>query len=251
MSMFDDAVQAIRMGDREEGRRLLEEVLETDENNQEVWLWLTAVVDTDEDREVCLENVLALNPNNALAKRSLDALRAGNFNAGDIIRSAIQEEQREEEGPEGASFIDEFRMADELDEGEDDELIMPSTMSKTKKSSKPAAKKKGSGFKLNPRLIVLAVLVLLIICALGGVAVYNLVGGVNEPSGEQVEPEVPAGGGENPPATEPAAIETPAETPTEASTPTKTPLELPTAKPTDAPTPTSTPVVLPTVGGSQ
>jgi hypothetical protein len=249
--MFDDAIQAIRMGNKEEGRRLLEEVLETDENNQEIWLWLTAVVDTDEDREVCLENVLALDPNNALAKRSLDALKAGNFNAGDIIRRVIQVEQREEEEEEGASFIDEFRMADELDEDEADELIMPSTMAKTKKSSKPAAKKKGIGFKLNPRLIVLAVLVLLIICALGGVAVYNLMGGGNEPSGGQVEPETPAGGGEVQPATEPAAIETPAETPTEISTPTRPSLELPTAKPTDAPTPTSTSVVLPTVGGSQ
>ncbi|MBE7552066.1 MAG: hypothetical protein HS126_13435 [Anaerolineales bacterium] len=248
MSMLDDAIQAIRMGDKEEGRRLLEEMLETDEGNENVWLWLTAVVDTDEDREVCLENVLALNPNNSTAQRSMAALKAGNFNPGDIVRSALEEE--EEEPETGATFLDEFHRAGE--DEEDEELVMPSTMAKSKgKSSKQAAKKKGGGFKLNPRLIVLAVLVLLIICALGGVAVYNLMGGGLEPSSGQTTPEAPAGGGEVQPTAEPAATDTPAAPPTATPLPTKPLLELPTPKPTDLPTPTSTPVVLPTVGGSQ
>ncbi|MCL4297894.1 MAG: hypothetical protein KJ077_19280 [Anaerolineae bacterium] len=247
MSMLDDAIQAIRMGDKEEGRRLLEEMLETDEGNENVWLWLTAVVDTDEDREVCLENVLALNPNNSVAQQSIAALRAGNFNPGDIVRSALEEE--EEEPETGTTFLDEFRRAGEEDE--DEELVLPSTMAKSKgKSSKQAAKKKGGGFKLNPRLIVLAVLVLLIICALGGVAVYNLMGGGLEPASGQTTPEATVGGGEVQPTAEPAATDTPVAPPTNTPLPTKPPLELPTPKPTDLPTPTSTPVVLPTVGGS-
>jgi hypothetical protein len=181
MSMLDDAIQAIRMGDKEEGRRLLEELLETDEGNEDVWLWLTLVVDSDEDREVCLENVLALNPNHAIAQRSLNALRAGNFNPADIARSTLVEDEEEEEPATGATFLDEFRRMDEEPEDEEEEeLVLPSTMAKSKskgKSTKQAAKKKGGGFKLNPRLIVLAVLVLLIICALGGMAAYNLIGG--------------------------------------------------------------------------
>jgi hypothetical protein len=244
--MLDDAIQAIRMGDKEEGRRLLEEMLETDEGNENVWLWLTAVVDTDEDREVCLENVLALNPNNPIAQRSVAALKAGNFNPGDIVRSALEEE--EEEPETGATFLDEFHRASEEEEDEDDDLVMPSTMAKSKgKSSKQAAKKKG-GFKLNPRLIVLAVLVLLVICALGGVAAYNLMSGGLEPASGQTTPEAPAGG-EVQPTVAPAASDTPVAPPTNTPVPTKPPLELPTAKPTDLPTPTSTPVVLPTVGG--
>lgn len=251
MSMLDDAIQAIRMGDKEEGRRLLEEMLETDESNEDIWLWLTAVVETDEDREVCLENVLALNPNNTIAQQSIAALKAGRFNPGDIVRSAIEEEEEEEEA--GATFLDEFRRADEDEEDDDGELVLPSTMakSKTKAKSAKAAKKPGGGFKLNPRLIVLAVLVLLIICALGGVAAYNLMSGGVEPSSGQTTPETPAGGGEVQPTAEPAATDTPAVPPTDTPVPTKPLLELPTAKPTDAPTPTSTPVVLPTVGGSQ
>lgn len=251
MSMLDDAIQAIRMGDKEEGRRLLEEMLETDESNEDIWLWLTAVVESDEDREVCLENVLALNPNNSIAQQSLAALKAGRFNPGDIVRSAIEEE--EDESEEGATFLDEFRRAGEDEEDEDGELVMPSTMAKSKSKGKSAkgAKKQGSGFKLNPRLIVLAVLVLLIICALGGVAAYNLMSGGTEPSSGQAGPETPAGGGEVQPTAVPAATDTLAVPPTNTPLPTKPPLELPTAKPTDLPTPTSTPVVLPTVGGSQ
>jgi hypothetical protein len=249
--MLDDAIQAIRMGDKEEGRRLLEELLETDESNEDVWLWLTTVVDSNEDREVCLENVLALNPNHAIAQRSLNALRAGNFNPTDITRSAITIEEEEEEPAAGATFLDEFRRLDEFDEDEtgdeNDELVMPSTMAKSKPSKK-AAKKKG-GFKLNPRLILLAVLVLLIICALGGVAVYNLVGdGEVAPSGGEAGPETPGGGGEVQPTAEPAATDTPAAPPTDTPAPTRPALELPTPKPTDLPTPTATPVVLPTVG---
>ena len=76
MSMLDDAIQAIRTGNPEEGRRLLEEILEVEENNEQVWLWLTAVVDNDEDREVCLENVLALDPNNVIAQKG-DGPEAG------------------------------------------------------------------------------------------------------------------------------------------------------------------------------
>jgi hypothetical protein len=245
MSTLDDAIQAIRMGDREEGRRLLEESLEADEGNEEIWLWLTAVVDTDEDREVCLENVLALNPNHRVAQKSLEDLRSGNFNARDIMQGAIVEEEEEESGS-GATFLDEFRRSSEYDEDEDEQLVMPSTMAKSK--SKGAAKKKGAGLKLNPRLIVLAVVVVLIICALASLATYNLIGGGVEPTDGQAGQETPApGGGEvQPAATEPIPGEPSAEPPTPTPAPTNTPFQLPTPKPTDLPTPTATPVVAPT-----
>ena len=115
---------------------------------------------------------------------------------------------------------------------------------------KKAAKKKGLGLKLNPRLVILAVLVLLIICALGGVAVYNLMGG-GAPSGGQTLQETPTGGGEAQPTTEPAASTEAPASPTDTPTPTKEPFQLPTPKPTDLPTPTATSVVLPTVVGAQ
>jgi hypothetical protein len=37
-------------------------------------LWLSGVVDTNEDKRICLENVLVLNPGSLAAKRGLEKL---------------------------------------------------------------------------------------------------------------------------------------------------------------------------------
>ncbi|MFN8455585.1 MAG: hypothetical protein U0401_13115 [Anaerolineae bacterium] len=147
MATLDDAIEAIRMGDREEGRQILEGLLESDEGNEQIWLWLSTVVDGDEDREVCLENVLAINSANGIAQRGLDALRAGRFNPRDLMSEALGGVE-EEEPATGPTFIDEFRRATGDDDGDDDELVMPSTMAKVTlkdKRSKPL-KSKGGGF---------------------------------------------------------------------------------------------------------
>ncbi len=253
MATLDDAVEAIRMGDREEGRQILEGLLENDEGNEQVWLWLSTVVDSDEDREVCLENVLALNAANGIAQRGLEALRAGRFNPRDIMSEALGGVE-EEEPASGSSFIDEFKRATEPGD-EDDELVMPSTMAKAQaKAGAKGSKKQAGGFKLNVRLIILAVLALLIVCALAGVAAYNLFLGGGDttvaPSGGQPPAAQTPTGGETAPAAPPTQAPTavPAE-PTQPPPPTATPkpkLELPTPKPTDAPTPTATQVVAPT-----
>ena len=77
MPTLDDAITVIRTGNTERGREILEEILETDESNEEVWLWLSSVVDSDEDREICLENVLAINPANIVAQRGSGRIRRG------------------------------------------------------------------------------------------------------------------------------------------------------------------------------
>jgi hypothetical protein len=246
MSTLDDAIQAIRMGDKDEGRQILEEMLEADEGNEQVWLWLCTVVDTNEDREVCLENVLALNPDNAIAQKALNDARSGRFNAHELMSAAIGEMEEEEEPAPGASFIDEFRRASEEEE-EDDELVMPSTMAKSKAQKKQAPKKQGSGFKLNPRLVIMAVLVLLVVCGLAGAAAYNLFLGGGGSSVEATVPVTPAGsGGEVQPTDTPIPAEATPAPPTDTPTATRPPLLLPTQKPTDLPTPTATQVVAPT-----
>ena len=75
-AMLNQAVAAARAGRKAEARRLLETILEADERNEQAWLWLGAVVDDPQERITCLENVLALNPNNETARRGLAALRA-------------------------------------------------------------------------------------------------------------------------------------------------------------------------------
>ena len=69
-------IAAALAGNRAEARELLLQVVQADENNAEAWLWLSQVVTTLEDREVCLSNVLALDPANEAAQHGLEEVRA-------------------------------------------------------------------------------------------------------------------------------------------------------------------------------
>ena len=60
-------IAAAKAGQRERARTLLMRVVEQDEENVSAWLWLSGVVDSLDDREVCLENVLTLDPDNDAA----------------------------------------------------------------------------------------------------------------------------------------------------------------------------------------
>jgi hypothetical protein len=73
---LNQAIVAAKSGRKAEARRLLEAVLDADERNERAWLWLSDVVESDEERFVCLENVLTINPDNEVAHKGLAALRA-------------------------------------------------------------------------------------------------------------------------------------------------------------------------------
>jgi tetratricopeptide (TPR) repeat protein len=70
-------IEATKAGQKDEARRLLEQVVEADQTNETAWLWLSAVVDTREERIKCLETALKLNPANQDAKMALEWLRSG------------------------------------------------------------------------------------------------------------------------------------------------------------------------------
>ena len=69
-------ITAVRSGDQAKGRQLLLKVIEVDEENEMAWLWLSGVVDNDEERRICLDNVLTINPDNQAAKKGLEIGRA-------------------------------------------------------------------------------------------------------------------------------------------------------------------------------
>ena len=69
-------IEAAREGKRAEAREFFEQVVEIDEKSEKGWFWLASVVDTDDERRICLSNVLHINPNNERARRALDALQA-------------------------------------------------------------------------------------------------------------------------------------------------------------------------------
>lgn len=66
-----DGIAAAKAGRRDDARELLMRVVEANERSEQGWLWLSSVVDTDEDRLICLENVLTLNPDNVQARAGL------------------------------------------------------------------------------------------------------------------------------------------------------------------------------------
>ena len=72
--LLQQGIAYAKEGRREEARNILLQVVELDEQNESAWLWLSGVVDSDDDKAVALENVLALNPNNEWAKRGLKIL---------------------------------------------------------------------------------------------------------------------------------------------------------------------------------
>jgi tetratricopeptide (TPR) repeat protein len=73
--LLRQGIAAARAGDKETARNLLMRAVEQDENNASAWLWLSGVVEDLDDRQVCLENVLALDPDNQAASKGLDWIR--------------------------------------------------------------------------------------------------------------------------------------------------------------------------------
>ena len=68
------AITAIRSNRKEEGRQLLNLLIQQNPNNEMAWMWMSSVVNTDEQRARCLYHVLAINPDNQIARRGLQLL---------------------------------------------------------------------------------------------------------------------------------------------------------------------------------
>ena len=70
-TMFEEATQAVRQGQRSRARDLLTRLLRADPNNPEYWLWMSAVVDSSKERTYCLQMVQKFDPGNPAATRGL------------------------------------------------------------------------------------------------------------------------------------------------------------------------------------
>ncbi|MBE7556363.1 MAG: tetratricopeptide repeat protein [Anaerolineales bacterium] len=67
-------IGAAKTSQRERARQLLLRVTELDETNITAWLWLSTVLDSLAEKQVCLENVLTLDPDNKAARAGLARL---------------------------------------------------------------------------------------------------------------------------------------------------------------------------------
>jgi hypothetical protein len=73
--LVKQAVDAFKAGHKTEARSILEGVVEKNESHAEAWLYLSALVDSLEEQEICLENVLALDTTNEKARKGLETVR--------------------------------------------------------------------------------------------------------------------------------------------------------------------------------
>jgi hypothetical protein len=73
--LLQEGIAAAKAGQLEMARARLLQVIELDDHNEQAWLWLSQAVESDEDRYICMENILAINPDNAAAKAGLEYLR--------------------------------------------------------------------------------------------------------------------------------------------------------------------------------
>ena len=71
---LDLAMSAVRAGRREEGRQLLNLLIQQNPNNAKAWLWMSSVVESEEQQARCLYHVLAIDPDNQLARKGLQML---------------------------------------------------------------------------------------------------------------------------------------------------------------------------------
>jgi len=70
-ALFQEAIEALREGNKARARQLLTGLLKTDQNNATYWVWMSSTVDTTKERIYCLQTAFKLDPENAAAKRGL------------------------------------------------------------------------------------------------------------------------------------------------------------------------------------
>ncbi len=75
-TMFQDAVEALRQGNKARARELLTLLLKAEQTNPTYWIWMSAAVDNTKERIYCLQTALKLDPENGTAKRGLILLGA-------------------------------------------------------------------------------------------------------------------------------------------------------------------------------
>jgi len=68
---LEQGIKAAKNGDKAKARDLLYAVVDKEPRNETAWVWLSYAVESVEDRQVCLENVLTVNPTNQYALRGL------------------------------------------------------------------------------------------------------------------------------------------------------------------------------------
>ncbi len=74
--MLQEAINAAHQGELARARDLLTRLLRNDQGNTDYWLWMSAVVETHQEKVICLQNILKIDPEHRVAQRGLILLGA-------------------------------------------------------------------------------------------------------------------------------------------------------------------------------
>lgn len=74
--MLQQAVEAVRAGEQEKARQLLQDLVDQEPENVKAWLLMARVVENIDEKRICLTTVLQLDPNNEPAKKMLEQLES-------------------------------------------------------------------------------------------------------------------------------------------------------------------------------
>ncbi len=73
-ALLEQGIQAAKARNHATARTLLEQVVEMDQHNEKAWFWLAAITDDVDEKRICLNNVLVINPDNQRARKLLNQL---------------------------------------------------------------------------------------------------------------------------------------------------------------------------------
>lgn len=69
------AITTAKQGNRNAAKLMFRRVLSEDKNNERAMMWMAKFADTKAERRVWLQRVLAVNPNNDIARETLERLK--------------------------------------------------------------------------------------------------------------------------------------------------------------------------------
>ena len=167
-ALLNQAIVALKAGDKTEARRLLGNALALDSENKMAWLWLSGAVDTRDERIACLENVLSIDPDNEPARRGLERL-------GVPVKQALRGAAEQATEPTQAG---EMVSVPEID-GEQEQSAPNRGQTTLQRRSQPAIRAtSGEQASVDTLLKVLAVLAAVAVAAIFGYLVLTGIGDV-------------------------------------------------------------------------
>lgn len=104
-TLFQQAIQVMKRGDREQARKLMRQSLIENPKYAPAWLWMSGLVDDIVQQRECLERTLELDPNNQRAREGIEILKMQ-----ELIASMSQQDKKaiKQTGPHQTQKIGEY-----------------------------------------------------------------------------------------------------------------------------------------------